>query len=227
MSSKKNIIRGILAEFAMLVIILDSQCATESAKEGVDLCIRTVIPSLFPFFVLSGMLNNSLLGKKISILRPLGRLCRVPVGGESLLLLGYVTGYPVGAQLVTQAYRQRSLPANTARRMLGFCSNAGPAFIFGMLSSMFTDKRIPWLLWGIHIASGIIVGCVLPSEDSAKCVIKEAPPISAEKALHNAIRSIATVCGWVILFRILLGYFNRWFLWQFPVPIQVIISGIM
>lgn len=209
----------------MLVIILDAKCATESAKEGIDLCLRTVIPSLFPFFVLSAILNSCLLGKTIPFLRPLGRLCRVPNGGESLLLLGYMTGYPVGAQLITQAYRQKSLTASTARRLLGFCNNAGPAFIFGMLSPIFADKHVPWFLWGIHIASGLIVGCVLPSEDNSHCVIKEAPPISTGKALQSALRSIATVCGWVVLFRILLGYFNRWFLWRFPLPVQVIFSG--
>lgn len=209
----------------MLVMILDAKCATESAKEGINLCLRTVIPSLFPFFVLSTILNIGLLGISIPFLRPISRLCHVPNGAESLLLLGYTTGYPVGAQVISESYRQKSMPASTAQRLLGFCNNAGPAFIFGMLSPIFVEKHIPWLLWGIHIASGIIVGCILPSEEQQACVIKEAPPISAGKALHSAIRSIATVCGWVVLFRILLGYLNRWFLWWLPLPVQVILSG--
>ena len=211
----------------MLVIILDAKCATESAKEGIDLCLRTVIPSLFPFFVLSAILNSCLLGNTIPFLHPIGRLCHVPSGGESLLLLGYMTGYPVGAQLITQAYKEKSLTASTARRLLGFCNNAGPAFIFGMLSPIFTEKHVPWLLWGIHIASGLIVGSVLPFDDNSNCVIKEAQPISIGKALQRALRSIATVCSWVVLFRILLGYFNQWFLWRFPLPVQVVFSGIL
>lgn len=210
----------------MLVIILDAKCATESAKDGIDLCIRTIIPSLFPFFVLSTIFNNSLLGKSIPFLRPIGRFCHVPNGAESLLLLGYMTGYPVGAQLISQAYKEKSLTATTAQRLLGFCNNAGPAFIFGMLSPIFAEKYVPWLLWGVHIISSIIVGRILPSEDHPNCVIKETPAISSGKALHSAIRSIAAVCGWVVLFRILLGYFSRWLMWRFPLPFQVILSGI-
>lgn len=227
MKRKKNLVRCILSGIAMLVIILDAKCATESAKEGIDLCLRTVIPSLFPFFVLSAMLNSSLLGISIPLLRPLSKICHIPDGAESLLLLGYTTGYPVGAQVISQAYRQKSIPASTAQHLLGFCNNAGPAFIFGMLSPIFTEKYAPWLLWGIHIASGIIVGCILPSEENPNCIIKETPPISPGKALHSALRSIATVSGWVVLFRILLGYLNRLFLWRFSLPIQVILSGVL
>ena len=225
MNRKKNFASGILSGFAILVLILNARCAAESAGEGIDLCLRTVLPSLFPFFVLSAVLNSCLLGKTIPLLRPIGRLCRVPSGGESLLLLGYITGYPVGAQVISQAYRQKSLTARTARRLLGFCNNAGPAFIFGMLSPIFTDKRVPWLLWGIHIVSGIIVGCILPNDEQSSCVIKESSPISTANALQSALRSIATVCGWVVLFRILLGYLKSWFLWRFSTPVQVIISG--
>ena len=191
------------------------------------MCLRTVIPSLFPFFVLSAILNSCLLGKTIRFLRPLGKLCNIPNGGESLLLLGYITGYPVGAQLICQGYKKKSLSAATAHRLLGFCNNAGPAFIFGMLSPIFTAQYVPWLLWGIHIVSGIIVGFMIPAEDNTECVIKESKPIPISNALQNALRSIATVCGWVVLFRILLGYINRWFLWRLSPPAQVIFAGIL
>ena len=211
----------------MLVIILDAKCATQSAKEGIELCLRTVIPSLLPFFVLSAILNSCLLGKTIPFLRPLGQLCHIPKGGESLLLLGYITGYPIGAQLISQASKDKSLSKNTARRMLGFCNNAGPAFIFGILSPIFSGKLVPWVLWGIHIASSIIVGCLLPFENDSDCIIKKPPVISPVKALYNALRSIAAVCGWVVLFRILLGYFSRWFLWRLPLSAQVIFSGVL
>ena len=37
----------------MLALILDGRTAIEGARQGIGLCLRTVIPSLFPFFVLS------------------------------------------------------------------------------------------------------------------------------------------------------------------------------
>ena len=46
----------------MLALILDGRTAIDGARQGIELCLRTVIPSLFPFFVLSILLTSSLLG---------------------------------------------------------------------------------------------------------------------------------------------------------------------
>ena len=64
---------ALAAALAMLALILDSATSFEGASDGISLCIRTVIPSLFPFFVLSSMLTGNLYGLSGEILRPLGR----------------------------------------------------------------------------------------------------------------------------------------------------------
>jgi hypothetical protein len=48
------------AVLGMTVLILDSRGAAQAAAEGVAVCIRTVIPSLFPFFLLSGYLTGAM-----------------------------------------------------------------------------------------------------------------------------------------------------------------------
>jgi len=216
-----------LAFAAMLVLILDTKTALYGAKEGLQLCLQTVIPSIFPFLILSGVLNRSILGQALPPLRPLGKLCKIPKGGESLLLLGLIGGYPVGAQLIAQSYSDGRLTPKAARRMLGFCSNAGPSFLFGMLSPLFSNPLTPWFLWGIHIISALLVGCILPGDIDISCEIKKAPPISAAEALQNAIRTMASISGWVVVFRIILAFCNRWFLWILPVPAQVLFSGLL
>lgn len=223
--NRKVAINGIVAACAMLVIILDAKTAVSAARDGVQLCICTVIPSLFPFFVLSGMINSCLLGLRFGLLRPLGKLCKIPEGGESLLVLGFLAGYPVGAQLITQSCREGKLSRQTARRMLGFCSNAGPAFLFGMLSPLFTGPAVVWILWGIHIVSALITGWVLPVGDASVCRIKPGAPTTLVQSLQNAIKTMAAVCGWVVTFRVILGFFSRWFLWLFPMQVQVLFSG--
>jgi len=227
MKNRKSAVSSALAAFAMLVIILDTKTALFGANDGVQLCIRTVIPSLFPFFVLSGIINSQLLGRSVRLLRPVCKLCRISAGAESLLLLGFLAGYPVGAQMITQAYKQGKLSKNTAKRMLGFCNNAGPAFLFGMLSPLFVNPVVPWTLWGIHILSACIVGFLLPSQEDSICEIAKAEPITLPQALQNAVKIMAAVCGWVVLFRILLGFCERWFLWRFPKELQVLFCGLL
>ena len=83
MRTPRQIWTGIAAFTAMLVLILDTKTAIAGAREGITLCLVTAIPSLFPFFVLSGLINSCFVGKPIPALRPLGRLCGVQEGGLS------------------------------------------------------------------------------------------------------------------------------------------------
>ena len=55
---RKRTAAGLL--FAMTALILDSRCAAGSARDAIELCIGTLIPVLFPLFVLSAMLVPAL-----------------------------------------------------------------------------------------------------------------------------------------------------------------------
>ena len=227
MIRRRNLTYGILSCIAIIMIIFDGKCAVWSVQNGLDLCLRSVIPALFPFFFLSGIMNNCFIGQSIPFMAPLRRLCRIPQGTESILFIGLVSGYPVGAQLISDAYAKGMLSKENASRMLGFCSNAGPAFIFGMLAPTFSNSIIPWALWGIHIISALIVGWMLPVATTDECVLIDRKTPSITKALQNSIRNIATVCGWVILFRMVLDFCKKWFLWLFPTELQVMLSGMV
>ncbi len=215
------------AGLMMLIIILDGKTALYGASVGIELCMRTVIPALFPFFILSGIIGNALIGQKINFLRPIGKHCKIPQGAESILIFGFLAGYPVGAQLVAQAYRDGKLSEATAKRMICFCNNAGPSFIFGLVSTMFTEISTAWVLWGIHIISGLLVGYILPTGQMTSCSLRKKEAPTLPKAMEKAIKTIASVCGWVVIFRILLEFCNRWFLWRLPVAFQVLFSGLL
>ncbi len=227
MVGNKKIFGNIIVFLAFGVIILDTKTAIVGASEGLQMCLQTVFPALFPFFVLSTMLNSRLIGKSIGLLRPICRLCKIPDGSESVFLLGILAGYPVGAQLITQAYAQGCISKGTAKRMLGFCNNAGPAFLFGMLAPCFQNPVVPWVLWGIQIASALCVGWILSTEADDSCKLTPMPYATLPQALHTAIRNIATVCGWIIIFRIILVFCQRWFLWIFPTDIKILFSGLL
>lgn len=216
---------GFFAFLGMAVLILDAKTALSGAQEGVALCLRTVIPSLFPFFVLSAMLTGSLLGRRIPMLGRLGRLCGVPEGGESLLLTGLLGGYPVGAQAVAQAYRQGALSRADGERLLGFCSNAGPSFLFGMLMPLFATPRAAWALWSVHILSALTVGALLPGKRRSTVVLTAGAPPTLPRALEQATRAMAGVCAWVVVFRVLLAVLSRWCFWLLPTPARLLLTG--
>lgn len=211
----------------MILLILDAKTALSGAKDGIALCLYTVIPSLFPFFILSSMLTSSLTGKSIPILHPIGRLCGIPEGAESLLVVGILGGYPVGAQAIADAYEQGQLKKSAAHRLLGFCSNAGPAFLFGMAGSLFTSAIVPWVLWLIHILSALTVGTILPNKRHDTCLLRKSASLTVPQAMERSIRVMATVCGWVVIFRVILAVLNRWVLWLLPQAGHILLSGLL
>lgn len=224
MNSGKKIIRLVFPILFMILLIIDSNAAIQSASQGVELCIQTVIPSLFPFLYLSGLISSNLSGKSYHFLRPLGKICGIPQGAEPIMLLGMVGGYPIGAQTIENAYKNGCLKKQDAERMLGFCNQPGPAFIFGIVGSLFRNHLIPFVIWSALLASAILTAIVLPNKAKESCIYIASQKV---KPFENSIRATASVCGWVILFRTLITMLQRWIFYAMPMNLTIGILGVL
>lgn len=189
----------------MLVLILDGKTAIAGAAEGLALCIGTLIPSLFPFFVLSAMLTGSL-------------------SGGGLLLAGILGGYPVGAGNVARAYRAGQISKDDAQRMAVLCNCAGPSFLFGVLGPVLGGIQDSFLLWGVYLCSVLLLWFLFSKNKKTKL---NHSPVRLQQALWSSLRAMAGVCGWVLLFRVLLAVLDRWVLWLLPDWGQVVVYGIL
>ncbi|MBE6974953.1 MAG: hypothetical protein E7436_05635 [Ruminococcaceae bacterium] len=216
---------AVLPALGMMILILDGRTAIQGASEGIRLCLQTVIPSLFPFFVLSSILTAHLTDS--GGFRFLGRLFHIPAGAESIFAVGLLGGYPVGARLIAEACRRGDLHRRDGDRMLMFCSNAGPAFIFGLVGPQFSDPLAPWLLWGIHILSAVLVAVFVPASTISPARRAPGGTITLTAALNGAVRTMGTVCGWILLFRVIIAFLERWFGWLLPAEYLIPLEGIL
>ena len=224
---KRNMAALVLGFVGMLVAVLDGKTAVTGVRQGVELCLNTLIPSLFPFFVLSSLITSSLAGYSLGALGPVCKFCRMGEGSESLLAVGLLGGYPVGAANIAASAHSGCISNKEADRMAVVCNNAGPSFLFGVLGPLFPQPGWVWLLWGIQICSAVLTGFLLPGESPKAVNSCTAQQASLSTSLNRSIRSMATVSGWVILFRMILEFLNRWFFWLFPVPFRVCITGLL
>ncbi|OPZ85224.1 MAG: Sporulation integral membrane protein YlbJ [Firmicutes bacterium ADurb.Bin419] len=80
----------------ILMLVIFSHTAVESAAKGINLWLNVVFPSLFPFFVASEILNRTGFIKSVGILlEPIMRpLFNVPGCGSFALAMGLTSGYP-------------------------------------------------------------------------------------------------------------------------------------
>ena len=86
-------------------------------------------------------------------------LFRVNGSCAAALVLGLIGGYPVGAKAAADLYRNGRCNESEARRLLGFCNNAGPSFLIGVVGAgIFQSAKLGLLLEGIHIFSALLIG---------------------------------------------------------------------
>ncbi len=226
MSTAKHRLIGFIAASAMAALILDAQTALDSAKEAIDLCITVLIPSLFPFFICSYFLTSAASGG-LRIMKPLCCLLRIPSGAEAILAVGLLGGYPAGAQAVATACSAGILDKDCGERLLAFCSNAGPAFFFGIGMQVFRDVKICLICWLTHIFSAFLVGIITPGRCPSSHSRISPTPITLTLALQKALRTMASVCGWVVIMRIFMGLAEHWILWRLSPAFCAILCGFL
>lgn len=217
---------GFTSLICMIILILDGKTSISGALQGMELCIKTVIPALFPFLFLSGILNGAFLGSSIPPLKPLGNWMGIPSGAESILISSFLGGYPVGAKTAADSYHSGAITKETAEHMLLFCSNAGPSFLFGMIAPQFSSWKEPWSLWAIHVLGALTIAFIYPG--NAKHTQKiPSIQIRLTDVLTGSTKNMALICAWVIMFRIMIQFLQKWFLWLIPKEGQVLVYGIL
>ena len=217
---KKNL-RLIASAAAMMLLILDSRACAVAAAQALEICIRTVIPSLFQFFVLSGYLTQPFHGG-----RWIARIFRMNGNCGSLILMGLLSGYPVGAKSAAEGYQSGYLSKQQADRLLFFCSQAGPSFLFGIVAAQFDKLHYAWALWAIQICSSITVANLIPGQDLPFQTKSAKLPHSVD-SMGSALHAMGAVCGWVIVFSVFLQFLNRWVLWLLPPQLQILLQGLL
>lgn len=221
---KTNVSR-LLAAASMAVLILDSATALQGAREGVQLCISTVIPSLFPFCFLSIWLTDLLSGAPLP--QGLGKLFHFSPGTEAVMITGFLGGYPMGVQSLMLSHRSGSISRTDANMLLRFCSQPGPAFIFGILGSQFPSPLWCWGLWIIVLAGAWAVSLLREPAAAADRMQERNKLRPAAAILRQAVTSMAMISGWIIVFRVIIRFLTRWVLWLLPQEWHCLLSGLL
>lgn len=224
MNQKKTALWDIFSVFGLMILILDSKTALSGAASGIELCIRTVVPALLPFIFMNGIITKTFSQSLSKLLIPLGKLFGVPNGAEINIVIGLLGGYPVGAQAVYGGYRAGCYAKEDAKRMLSFCNNPGPAFIFGMVGCMFDSILIPWVIWSIIILCSLITAKLQPVYNMNSCRLVFTKSVGA---LETSIKAMAKICCWVIIFRTYIAILQRWVLWAMPPEMITLTMGIL
>ncbi len=236
--SRAELLFCIMSIFALCLTFLYSDVAISSMGIGIKLCIQTVIPSLFPFMVISELFiasgASSLLARILG--RPLSRIFGISREGSSAVLLGFLCGFPIGTKSAISLFERGKISKSELEHICAFSNNPSSAFLISAVGiTLFGSKEFGILLYVLHLLSSSAVGIVLGiyykkkrgEECSAASLDKPRGFVSAfGDAVGSSARSTLYICAFVVFFSAVVGYLRL--LCNFfglPTDIQVLILG--
>ena len=205
---------GLTILLAMIGLVTQPMVTVNSAKEGLELCFNVIVPTLFPFFVLSSMLIElgivRYLGKFFEkVMRPLFNLNGACAAAFAL---GFVGGYPTGARTAISIYEKGMCSKTEAERMLGFCNNSGPAFILGVVGAgIFSSGSAGVMLYLTHMLASATVGIIFRfykrrDRSTGKKSLIAFESVSFTEAFTTSVKSGLTatlnICAFVVFFTV-------------------------
>ena len=109
----RDALLGLGLLWTALALVLWPGESMSAMKDGLKLCGNVILPSLFPFFVLSSLVVELGMSRYLGrLLEPvMAPLFRVNGACAAALALGFVGGYPVGARTAIELYQTGSAPA--------------------------------------------------------------------------------------------------------------------
>ena len=206
---KKGLFTGGLLAF-MVVLLWKNAVVGQAVREGLALCGRSVIPSLFPFFVTVSFATAC---GFFDVLRQM----RLPLEA-AVFLLGIIGGYPVGGRTVGELYHSGSISREKAEALLTFCNNAGPSFILSIAGAgVFGSSRIGLALYAVHGVSALLAGGLLGAFQGAGSAPErraltplrsrsaQSIPAAFVACVRNAALTMLHICAFVIFFLALMA----------------------
>lgn len=205
-----------------IFLLIFSNANLSSAKTGLALWANSVVPSLLPFFIATELLGYtniiSILGKFLN--RLMEPLFNVPGEGAFPFIMGIISGYPMGAKIVSN-FKEQGICTNVeAERLLAFTNNSGPLFIIGTVGiGLFKDTNTGFLLFITHILACLTVGFIFRFWKSSKRYeTKSGSPLSSHatvsisnlgevlsNSIISAINTIFLIGGFIVLFSVIIS----------------------
>ncbi|MBQ2734259.1 MAG: hypothetical protein IJF33_00350 [Clostridia bacterium] len=214
---------GFFILFCLLLILKNPEVAVSYMNRGLLLCAKTVIPSLFPFMVISDLIVRGGIGDLLlrRSCKPLRRLLGLSEAGCVAMLLGMLCGFPVGAKCTVLSYERGTLTREEAERLLCFSNNPSSAFLISAVGvSLWNSKPFGTALYATVLFASFLTALLthlLQKKKHMQAPYAPFPTASAStlkgaklftESISSATGSMLLVCSYVVFFSALLGTLN-------------------
>lgn len=206
----------LLILYSILLLFLDRDGAMEQCLKALALWYQTMIPSLFPMMLFSSILIDTGFAQRIgsvlykTVLRPF----QLSESGAYALFMGFLCGFPMGANTVSQLKQNHSLSEKEAEYLLAFNNCIGPLYIYNFVCRIFYSHAL-WEymagLYGVALLYGLLLRYTMYRgfrfrQESHTVSSRDVPACSVIDAVYQSIpksgQSILLLGGYIVLFQL-------------------------
>ncbi|MBQ7880373.1 MAG: hypothetical protein IJ358_00830 [Clostridia bacterium] len=184
---------------SITLFIINPKSCMDATSNGLKVWLINVVPALFPFFILTRIVI-SLNQTSILALDKFTTKCFKTQNSGLVYFLSLLSGYPIGAKMISNYYEMGAIDKHTATKMFSFCSTSGPMFIIGTIGiGVFRSAKIGYILLLGHIIGSFLNGLLyrgktMPDTQFSPNISKT----SLNDIMYDSIISILLVGGYII-----------------------------
>ncbi|MCL1948883.1 MAG: sporulation protein [Turicibacter sp.] len=197
----------------LILLVIFPEPVIMATRTGVLAWADKVVPALFPFLALTGLLTAyqlpQMLGKA---LMPLFKhLLKISPVSFFIILMSFMSGNPSGARIAKEYFDEGAISQREFRGLLYFCNFASPLFIIGTTGVVLYDSpRVGYLLLFAHLAGSLAVFlCCYPmlkNTQHAPVQTIRFPTLAFSelllKAIETATSTLVRIGGVIVFFYI-------------------------
>lgn len=217
---------GIIAFFLFGVFLLSSDTVAELTTRGAASVLYAVLPSTFPYLVLSNLILHSpltvFIGKRLSFL---SHKLRIHRSSLFVIIIGFISGFPVPSVILNRLYLEGACTKDECERICAFCSFCGPPFIISLFGKeIMKDIRAGFVVYGVQCFLSLLLAIVLAPKSPYKPSTSLPPKKSTDEpvgtiicnSISSAGASMLKITSFVIFFSVICGIIQKSLSLAFP-----------
>lgn len=130
-------LRSLLSVLCFFLLLAFPKLSIEGARNGLLLWFQTIVPTLFPFLICSGLITS--MGGISYLVKPFYPVFHTLFGmsesGIYTFLLGIFCGFPMGAKTCRDLLTKGKLSPQEARCLMAVCNQPSSMFLLGYTAS--------------------------------------------------------------------------------------------
>ena len=189
----KNVTVATLIIIIFLIFLTNTKIVVDASINALTMCFLKLIPSIFPFMILSNILLN------LNILDS----CKKPI---ILVILSWISGFIVGPSFLTRLNKNEDISDYVA-----LTSNAGIGYVISFVGiTIWGNLMLGIILYFVQILSSLIIFCFSkkPSIKFESYSKKASILTIITSSVQASTKTTLDICGFTVFFSVLKDIFS-------------------